>query len=347
MTTANSDHFETEDGAIMHYPVFTAESVGKVAHEKGWNGVEVAIMQQDKKDGPKRNLGTFRRNYPTNFDNFAFVEKFGRYFALYSPDYTVTRVMEIFPGLGWKDIGGEEMNSNGFCPTGFYVPQITDMVFENDAHPSEEELKDWNDKLAHYPPGTRYIPLGTDNKAEKIRYEDGAYVRAYTRDDGRYEWVWGEKRDYEYGWIIYPPAFGFVSGCYWGDDSSWKIQYLDLSQIENGIIKREDRFGYIELPPNLTLKQAIQADESAIRPTGVGGRTVGVSIQLLFDLDTGNCYVEDPKLYKKIVDGFAHSDNFIEREWAPRWRKNDEELKRRWQERHAEFEKYLNNKPYA
>lgn len=41
--------------------------------------------------------------------------------------------------------------------------------------------------------------------------------------------------------------FGFVWGCYWGDDSSWKVQYLDLSQIKQGLIKREERFGYLEL----------------------------------------------------------------------------------------------------
>ena len=41
--------------------------------------------------------------------------------------------------------------------------------------------------------------------------------------------------------------FGFVCGCHWGDDHSWKIQYLDLSEIEQGIIKRDARFGYIEL----------------------------------------------------------------------------------------------------
>ena len=43
-------------------------------------------------------------------------------------------------------------------------------------------------------------------------------------------------------------TFGFVSGCVWGDDCSWKIQYLDLSQIEQGIFKREEKFGYLELP---------------------------------------------------------------------------------------------------
>jgi len=41
--------------------------------------------------------------------------------------------------------------------------------------------------------------------------------------------------------------FGFVWGCYWGDDSSWKVQYLDLSRVDQGVIGRDDRFGYLEL----------------------------------------------------------------------------------------------------
>jgi len=41
--------------------------------------------------------------------------------------------------------------------------------------------------------------------------------------------------------------FGFVWGCQWGDDSSWKVQYLDLSQVQQGIIRRDERFGYVEL----------------------------------------------------------------------------------------------------
>jgi hypothetical protein len=41
--------------------------------------------------------------------------------------------------------------------------------------------------------------------------------------------------------------FGFVWGCYWGDDSSWKVQYLDLSRVQHGIVTRDQRFGYIEL----------------------------------------------------------------------------------------------------
>jgi hypothetical protein len=42
-------------------------------------------------------------------------------------------------------------------------------------------------------------------------------------------------------------ATGFVWGCLWGDDSSWKVQYLDLSEIRHGRIRREERFGYLRL----------------------------------------------------------------------------------------------------
>lgn len=41
--------------------------------------------------------------------------------------------------------------------------------------------------------------------------------------------------------------FGFVWGCVWGDDSSWKVQHLDLTGIQSGVIRRDARFGYVEL----------------------------------------------------------------------------------------------------
>lgn len=42
-------------------------------------------------------------------------------------------------------------------------------------------------------------------------------------------------------------TFGFVWGCIWGDDSSWKVQWLDLSRVAEGVLTREERFGYVEL----------------------------------------------------------------------------------------------------
>ncbi len=41
--------------------------------------------------------------------------------------------------------------------------------------------------------------------------------------------------------------FGFMCGCVWGDDSSWKIRYVDLSKLPESNISIDSRFGYIEL----------------------------------------------------------------------------------------------------
>lgn len=51
---------------------------------------------------------------------------------------------------------------------------------------------------------------------------------------------------------------GFVAGCIWGDDSSWKVEVLNLSELEKGIIKRDDPFDYAPLPPKMKLRDAIK-----------------------------------------------------------------------------------------
>ncbi|MEM7224879.1 MAG: hypothetical protein AAF495_18005 [Pseudomonadota bacterium] len=54
--------------------------------------------------------------------------------------------------------------------------------------------------------------------------------------------------------------FGFVWGCVWGDDSSWKVQYLDLTHVQEGKLLRDERFGYVELAdhPKLDAKDFIR-----------------------------------------------------------------------------------------
>lgn len=60
---------------------------------------------------------------------------------------------------------------------------------------------------------------------------------------------------------------GFVSGCIWGDDVSWKLNLLDLSKIEEGEIWyiKEDRkkeWLYSELPRNFGSLDTIDLDYS-------------------------------------------------------------------------------------
>lgn len=79
--------------------------------------------------------------------------------------------------------------------------------------------------------------------------------------------------------------FGFVWGCVWGGDCSWKVQHLDLREVQRGIIRRDERFGYVELATR----------EYAGKPPFIhvhrqGGITrVRFDVQMEFDLATGEC----------------------------------------------------------
>jgi len=153
-----------------------------------WNVLKVKIFRVE--GDSKVEIGEYDRNYSSMYNTFVPFVQGGKEYALYSRDYTATRVMSL-PAC--KDICGEDRDGFGFCPTDFYVPTVG----------CKSEL------------GTESDPDG---------------------------------------------SFGFVAGCVWGDDSSWKIQYLDLSKISEGILIRDDRFGYIELPNSSSLKSAIDIE---------------------------------------------------------------------------------------
>jgi hypothetical protein len=80
--------------------------------------------------------------------------------------------------------------------------------------------------------------------------------------------------------------FGFVWGCIWGDDSSWKVQYLDLSAVQDGLIGREERFGYLKLASNPKLEP-----REFIRVWGP--RHVQLSIEKEYDLESGREVADD------------------------------------------------------
>lgn len=122
-----------------------------------------------------KQIGSYERNHAGWCDStFSPFTRDGRWYALYSPRYTATRIMEL-PSC--KDIGGEEPNENGFCPVDYYVPHD---------HPA-------------------VVQAGAGGH------------------------------------------FGFVAGCIWGDDSSWKIQFLDLSEAPRGVLVRKEAFGYLSI----------------------------------------------------------------------------------------------------
>ena len=194
-----------------------------IKNDKGWDYILVEIFDHENK------IGEYIRTYPYQFKTTFFpFEQDKEWFALYSKDYTATRVMQL-PSC--EDLCGEDENKFGFCPAHFYVPFGKDFKDEEDTFEN------------------------TDGKEYK-------YTTIRSNINGK---------------------IGFVAGCVWGDDSNWKIQFLDLSKIKDKIFVRDDRFGYIELPINLSLKKAINM--SLYDKNDYSGIEIAVAKRFILNLD--------------------------------------------------------------
>lgn len=189
-----------------------------------WNSVTVEVLFNGNA------IGSYIRHYHSytveTFHPFLYR---GEWFALYSSNYTATRVAKLSPD-NFEDWCGEESHSGGFCPTAFYVPRfkvISELFrekwlktkhFEND-YP-DNELEDYYD-----------LEKDISLDSEIARYEGEHYCE-----------------------------YGFLSGCVWGDDISWKLRFIDLSQLSDKVLKIEEKFGYFELPNNMKLRECIRND---------------------------------------------------------------------------------------
>ena len=185
-----------------------------------WNSTKVSIYRDDEFD-VKANVyrkGILIGEYLRNYSNFGF-ETFYPFqigedwYALYSTNYTATRVMKLHADR-IEDWCGEESHSNGFCPTEFYVPRYVETKHTHTITGSGEE------------------------KTYYIHYVDCDY----SAEEFQAEILNEEFEKLEYC------NFGFLCGCVWGDDTSWKLRYIDLSQIPDKVLSITDKFGYWELP---------------------------------------------------------------------------------------------------
>jgi len=239
---------------------FRAEIIGKVQNRPGtWNSIQVGVFRCDGEN--KEQVGEYKRNYPNLLNTFFHFRQNDKDYALYSPDYTASRIMEL-PTC--KDLGGEESNAAGFCPADFYVPCYI-----------ERESIDLKGKVHRYrvnEPDARDL-IAETTKLTPIDEKTGQRVTA-------------EVQSYPVSPLLFYP-FGFVAGCIWGDDSSWKIQYLDLSKAENGILKRDDRLGYIVLPDSMPLSKAVNLADYQRGPDDEWAHHITIAIQKRFDLRTG------------------------------------------------------------
>lgn len=205
---------------------YTARVLENIDNGKGfWNYQKIGVFRNEGDKEEK--VGEYVRNYGSFMETFHHFTLNGKDLAIFSPHYTCTRIMSL-PDC--KDIGGEPDEANGFCPTGYYVPSYADF-----------------EMISNYRAGQKVEPHPVKFRVDE---PDEASLKKPT------EYVDKEDSRRLTDRLYYP--FGFVSGCIWGDDTSWKIEFLDLSRADKGILVREQRFGYIELPGELKLKQAIR-----------------------------------------------------------------------------------------
>jgi hypothetical protein len=202
-----------------------------------WKYLKVGVFKIE--NDTEEQIGEYQRNYSSLYQTFHHFQKDGRDFALYSPDYTVTRLMEL-PSC--RDIGGESPGADGFCPVEYLIPTYI------------EHETAWETVSARGRIGGDVSSRRINNPAEEDLIETVESREFQYQGTGELCKIKTARRPLSP--LFYYP-FGFVAGCLWGDDSSWKIQYLDLSEAEKGVIKREERFGYIELPNNIDLRAAV------------------------------------------------------------------------------------------
>lgn len=202
-----------------------------------WKGLKVGIFKVE--DKVEEQIGEYERNYSSLYNTFCHFQKDRKDFALYSPDYTVTRIMEL-PSC--KDIGGEEPSAGGFCPVDYFVPTYVEQEISWETVSERGKIGGDTSRKRLNNPEEDDLVKSVESR-EFVHQTSGELCKITTLSRPLTS--------------LFYYSFGFVAGCLWGDDSSWKMQYLDLSEVEKGIINREERFGYIELPDNVSLRDAV------------------------------------------------------------------------------------------
>jgi hypothetical protein len=274
-------------GALQRRAPFYAKVLEGIDNGAGyWQYLKVGIFQRPEADlkvtgyseplvsDTDVQIGEYQRNYSTLYRTFHPFQLRGKWYALYSKDYTSTRIMSL-PDC--KDIGGEDRDCWGFCPTDFWVPGLHYIQSvcdpgcprEKSATHTPDFTKACTCTIVHDPDT---CPQVNKTVWEKLNNTS----RSCTCKE---RWAaWYEKHHI---WHFPDRVHGFVAGCVWGDDTSWKIEYLDLSKADEGIIKREARFGYIEMPAHLDLSKAVNLE------AGDGYTWLRIATETNYDLETG------------------------------------------------------------
>lgn len=264
-------------------PKYSARVLEKIETAPGfWRSLRVGVF-----DGETQ-IGEYARNYPSLFDTFCPFERDGKWYALYSRHYTATRVMSL-PDC--KDLGGEEPKASGFCPTSFLVPELCGEVNDPaDPKPSyypNHDSAGWAHTVDLLGGGKQHFWPDDPGHPAPDPEKTARYKAACAESKALYD-AWRERNPI----VSRYATWGLVSGCQWGDDGSDKIEYLDLADVANGVIRRDARFGYVELPRNCKLKDAVDTEGIYTLNDPPEETFIYVAVPVRFDL-TGRRHEDD------------------------------------------------------
>lgn len=210
-------------------------------------------------------VGGFVRNYPAyGTTTFAPFCQDGQWYALYSTDYTALRVLRLFNDH-IEDWCGQTATPYGFCPTYATVPYYVHA--DGSAETKENE--------AQHPPIWIYSQSALQYAlalARELPYPQYAVPQAVKDclDHNAESRKAIESR-------LNSANVALIAGCYWGDDSNWKLRLVDLRQIAQQQLIVKELFGYVEMPTQ------IEHIEDMIQMTGLA--SFDITMTRSFDLD--------------------------------------------------------------
>ena len=156
----------------LNIPRYSARVIKKIENRPGtWDSNEIGVFDGDKQ------IGSYTRVYPAFYDTFFPFEHGGKWYALFSGNYTRTELMEL-PSC--KVIGGEPpVEGEGFCPVEFYVPNYVQIHYKEDSL-KDKEIFDaqWDIDVEKIDP---------ENHAIDFHYFDFGIVAGCIWGD---EWSW-------------------------------------------------------------------------------------------------------------------------------------------------------------
>jgi hypothetical protein len=271
--TLNHDRVFEKFVAPENYDVRKKYSyrVEKANKKNGWPGSKVTV-ERNNDDGSIDDVYVYRRNYSmmNTFEPFRHLSNgvWGDY-ALISPQYVRFEVLNLQTG------------------TIVAVEQYPKVTVEDHERWKQSDRKYFREMLEKYPVGTEQPGSGFC----PVDFYVPDYFENCDENDHLYESVnpvtkktFGLYPEEEL--LSYTGQYALYTGCVWGDDSSYKLRYIDLSQITEGKVVTDSRFGYV---PVYTGEKGRLKDSVNI----IDGHTVNIAAEVTARLATGKIFKEN------------------------------------------------------